>query len=133
MIECLILGDSIAVGVGTARPECITVAESGINSKAFVRAQPDRTEAHMAVISIGTNDSGIDTAMYVTMLRSRVIADRVYWILPSERLRPNERAIVLKVAKQFSDATISIPTDVLYPDGIHPTSVGYKLLASKAR
>jgi hypothetical protein len=87
----------------------------------------------MAVISIGTNDRDVDTAMYVMMLRSQVIADRVYWVLPSERLRPKERAIVLKVAKQFSDATISIPTDMLYPDGIHPTSVGYRLIAAQAK
>jgi len=32
MIECLILGDSIAVGIGQMRPECVVQAKSGINS-----------------------------------------------------------------------------------------------------
>ncbi len=32
MIECLILGDSIAVGTAQARPECVAYVKSGINS-----------------------------------------------------------------------------------------------------
>ena len=32
MIECLIVGDSIAVGVSQVRHECMSIAKSGINS-----------------------------------------------------------------------------------------------------
>jgi len=35
MIECLILGDSIAVGIGQMRPECVVQAKSGINSEDY--------------------------------------------------------------------------------------------------
>ena len=36
MLECLILGDSLAVGVGQVRSECVTRAKSGINSYNYV-------------------------------------------------------------------------------------------------
>ena len=36
MIECLVLGDSIATGVGGARPECVTSARVGITSATYV-------------------------------------------------------------------------------------------------
>lgn len=36
MLECLILGDSIAVGTHQARPECAVYARGGINSRDFV-------------------------------------------------------------------------------------------------
>jgi len=32
MIECLIVGDSIAVGTAQQRPECVSLSQGGINS-----------------------------------------------------------------------------------------------------
>ncbi len=40
MIECLILGDSIAVGTAQARPECVSYATSGINTTQFNKKYP---------------------------------------------------------------------------------------------
>ena len=32
MLECLIIGDSIGYGLSMARPDCVQIAVSGINS-----------------------------------------------------------------------------------------------------
>ena len=60
MLECLIVGDSIAVGVSQVRPECQSIAKSGINSrdwnnKHLHKLKPART----LVISLGANDLGM--------------------------------------------------------------------------
>ncbi len=44
MIECLILGDSIAVGTAQARPECVAYATSGINTTQFNKKYPQKFE-----------------------------------------------------------------------------------------
>jgi lysophospholipase L1-like esterase len=61
MLECLILGDSLAVGVGQARTECVTRAKSGINSYDYVNRYLLHTkgdaQAKSVIISLGSNDT----------------------------------------------------------------------------
>lgn len=64
MLDCLILGDSIAVGVGQARPACTTSARVGITSGAFLQALYPAApkSASDVVISLGVNDDAtLDT------------------------------------------------------------------------
>jgi hypothetical protein len=56
LLECLVLGDSIAVGLGQARPECAVVAVSGITSERYVLTLHARPRARTVVISLGVND-----------------------------------------------------------------------------
>jgi lysophospholipase L1-like esterase len=61
MLECLILGDSLAVGVGQVRTECVTHAKSGINSYDYVNRYllhtKGDTQAKHVIISLGSNDT----------------------------------------------------------------------------
>ena len=129
MIECMIIGDSIAVGVSQVRHECVSIAKSGINStdwnrRNLHRLQPVRT----LIISLGANDLGIDTEANIRRLRERAAADRVFWLLPSQRLKPDEFRAVKFVAQDFGDTVIPRPERDISRDGVHPTYRGYQVL-----
>jgi lysophospholipase L1-like esterase len=134
MLECLIVGDSIAVGVSQVRPECQAIAKSGINSsdwnkKHLHKLRPART----LIISLGANDLGINTEGHVRSLRTNAQADRVFWLLPSQRLKPQQVAAVRRVAEEFGDTVIPRPESNISADGVHPTYRGYKVLGDQTR
>lgn len=134
MLECLIVGDSIAVGVSQVRPECQAIAKSGINSKAWNdkhlhKLKPTKT----LIISLGANDLGINTEENIRKLRERAQADRVFWLLPSQRLKPEQVRVVKFVAIDFGDTVIPRPERDISADGVHPTYKGYKVLGDLTR
>ena len=43
MLECLIVGDSIAVGTAMARPECVSLSKGGINSSQWNRQNANKS------------------------------------------------------------------------------------------
>lgn len=134
MLECLIVGDSIAVGVGQVRPECQSIAKSGINSsdwnkKHLHKLKPTRT----LIVSLGANDLGINTEGHIRSLRTNAQADRVFWLLPSQRLKPKQVEAVRQVAAEFGDTVIPRPETNISRDGVHPTYKGYKILADQTR
>ena len=59
MLECLIIGDSIAVGTAMARPECVSHSRGGWNSwqwnKDYLPIVKEKS-AKTIVISLGAND-----------------------------------------------------------------------------
>ncbi len=125
MLDCLILGDSIAVGVGMARPECMTVAEVGITSEEFAfsyRGPPEATR--VVIVSLGSNDKR-DSSDALTYLRQH-INGRVIWILPARRY---QQGAVRKMAQQFGDKLVTIPS--VRRDGVHPAD--YRRLADLTR
>ena len=64
MLECLILGDSIAVGTKMFAPtECVSYSKGGFNSWQWnQRWGMNPVEANTVVISLGTNDHvGVNT------------------------------------------------------------------------
>ena len=128
-MECLIIGDSIAVGVSQVRPECQSIAKSGINSSNWNRLhlnklQPTRT----LIISLGANDLGVDTDANLRRLRAAAQADRVFWLLPSQRLKPEQYRAVKFIAMDNGDTVIPRPEKEISADGVHPTYKGYKTL-----
>lgn len=135
MIECLIIGDSIGVGVSQVRKECVSVVKSGINSadwnkKNLTKLQP----AGSVIISLGANDTKrIDTESNVRFLRGQIKSNRVYWILPNEQLKPLAVAAVTKVAKEYGDIIIERPKTDMSADNVHPTGKGYRKLANLTR
>lgn len=131
MIECIILGDSIAVGTAQMRPECVALAQSGINSRDWNRKNRDNAVvAETVIISLGSNDTKhIRTIWEVTQMRERVRADRVFWILPANKKHVAE--FVELVARDFEDTVIRIPE--VSKDGVHPTVKGYRGLANLTR
>ena len=136
MLECLILGDSLAVGLGQIRTECATYAKSGINSYNYVNRHVFNTggnnEAKSIIISLGSNDlKNINTFEELDTLRHLVKADRVYWIIPA--IKEEKRQAVQKVAEKYKDFVIDARQHQLSADGVHPTSKGYKSIAEKTK
>lgn len=131
MLDCLILGDSIAVGVQQYKPNCALYAKVGINSKQWNKNFTMlELNADTVVISLGTNDyQGIDTERELNKLRSRVKAKKVYWIVPA--IKPEIQEIVREIAIKHEDWFVRIPN--LSRDGIHPTQKGYQKLGSVTR
>lgn len=129
MLECLIVGDSIAVGVSQVRPECVSFSKSGINSKNWNKKylnkiQPTKT----LIISLGANDLGVNTEENIRVLREKAQAERVFWLLPSQRLKPDQVRAVKFVAVEYGDTVIPRPEKDISADGVHPTYKGYQVL-----
>lgn len=135
MIECLILGDSIAVGVSQIRKECVAYAKSGIDSNNWNKTYLSKIEpAKTIIISLGSNDIPYTpTEENVRILRKQAKAGKIYWLLPNEKLKPLAVASVRKVASEFGDYILERPKTNISPDGIHPTYKGYKEIADKTR
>jgi lysophospholipase L1-like esterase len=136
MLECLIIGDSLAVGVGQVRTECVTYAKSGINSYDYVNRHilhtNGNTQAKHVIISLGSNDTKkIDTFEELDTLRQLVKADRVYWIVPA--IKEDKRKAVWAVANKYHDHVIESRNHDLSPDKVHPTYKGYVSIANQTK
>jgi lysophospholipase L1-like esterase len=132
MLDCLILGDSIAVGTHQARQECVAYAKGGINSWQWVNQNIGKApyQANTVIISLGSNDHKyVKTESELQTIRQLTKADRVFWILPA--IKPDIQEIVKKVAAQYGDTVL--PITHLQPDGIHPNWAGYKEIARYTR
>jgi lysophospholipase L1-like esterase len=131
MLDCLILGDSIAYGVSNIRKECVAYAKSGINSTDWNDKYGTKiTDSKVTIISLGTNDvKQLNTEVELIALRSRIRVGHVYWIMPP--IKPEKQAIVRSIAKTYGDSIIKITE--LSTDKIHPTYNGYKKLGEAAR
>ena len=127
MLDCLILGDSIAVGIAQHRPECQVIAKVGINSKNWVNKNITKDlSADNVIISLGSNDyKNINTLKELFTIRQVVTARNVYWIVPA--INNEVREMVDIVADKFEDKVIHI--NKVSKDGVHPTAIEYKRLA----
>ena len=144
MLDCIILGDSIAVGTHRAKPECVAYAKGGINSWQFNKNYTGEFFSNVVIISLGSNDhSGVKTRKELEALRSRVVAkSRVYWILPGGVHPRNNKPVseiqadVKAVAEKYGDIVLPITSfakEVIegHPVTIHPSGSGYKDIANK--
>jgi hypothetical protein len=135
MIECLVMGDSIAVGIGQYSPQCKTIAKVGITSKKWYLNYKEFITSEnykKVVISLGSNDSWHITSESLYNIRKQLKADKVIWILTSSVLKPTQRIIIKEIANEFKDITIDI-SEHISKDGIHPTGIGYKTVANKLK
>lgn len=143
MLDCLILGDSIAVGTQQFRPECVAYARVGINSWQWRQQYLESDNgalpsAKTVIISLGSNDhKGVRTILELQQIRKAVKADRVFWILPHGNNPANSADIewiqtfVKVVAGENND--IVLPITRVQKDNIHPSWAGYKELASATK
>ncbi len=125
MIDCLILGDSIAVGIGSVSPKCETIAKVGINSKNFVVSRKYIPSAKTTVISLGSNDGNANFSKYLNNLRKK-ISGKVIWIISNNNAKA--RDITLTIARKHGDGVIYL-SQFSSADGVHPKS--YSSIASK--
>ena len=132
MLDCFIVGDSIAIGTSYFRPECALIARSGISSKGWVDRNIGKMplQAKTVIISLGSNDTTkMKSAEEFHTIRAMTKADRVFWILPANK--PDVRDILKSVAEYYGDTVL--PINSLEKDGVHPTTSGYKELAEKTK
>lgn len=138
MFECLILGDSIGVGLHRYRPECVAYAKGGINTWQFNKQYPGEFFSNSVIISLGSNDhKHIKTRRELENLRSRIVAkSRVIWIMPVGNAKGSGvdiqdiRTIVLEISHEHGDYVVDPKPDAVSKDGIHPSDRGYRWLAS---
>lgn len=136
MIDCLILGDSIAVGTQLQRYECTSYSKGGINTWQWNKmyGKNDLT-AGTVIISLGTNDhKGVKTEQELLTMRAKVKASKVFWIMPpcnDKFCKSNINDIVKRIAEANGD--IIIGTNRVQADGIHPSWAGYRELADKTK
>ena len=131
MFECLIMGDSIAVGTHMFKKECVLIGKGGINSWQFNNMYNNKDfTAESVIISLSTNDhKGVKTEKELIAMREKVHGKRVYWILPA--IKPEMQEIVKKLANQYGD--VVLPIKHLQADGVHPSWAGYKDLVEKTK
>lgn len=140
MLECMILGDSIAIGIAQQKKECVSIARVGITSHKwysdFYENPTYKKKYKVVVISLGTNDfkntSPHSTEEFLYNIRKRADAHMVIWILPNPILKPNQYKVIKELAKEFNDKTLDTLNHVGY-DSIHPTVEGYKELAKQIK
>jgi len=133
MFECIIAGDSIGVGIANVRKECVAYVQGGINSYQWLNKNIKNTPmiANHVIISLGSNDAYVkDTEAELRVIRKLTKADRVYWVMPSDKF-PKAQSAVWHVANEHND--IILRTDRMQKDNVHPSWAGYKELAEKAR
>ena len=133
MLDCLIIGDSIAVGTHQFRPECVAYAKSGITSHGWNKkfGNNDLT-AESVIISLSTNDwEKADTYGMLVNIRTKIKGKRVFWVEPNREEKFEAVQHVRRVADQFGDAVIV--TTSWEKDHIHPNRTGYKNIAKKTR
>jgi len=131
MIECLILGDSIAVGTQQIATKCRALARGGWNSRQWNRDYlKNDLSADTVIISLGSNDhKGVKTRRELEIMRDKVKGNRVFWILPA--IKPDIQDIVREIAAQHGDTVL--PINRLQPDGIHPSWAGYKDIVARTK
>jgi hypothetical protein len=131
MLDCLILGDSIAQGVSTVRKECVAYVQSGINSRNWNnRYIVKDLSANTVIISLGTNDpETMNTFKELLTLRELIAGKKVFWIMPP--IKPSVQDIVRIIARNYKDTILEIPE--LSKDKVHPTGQGYKILGEMTK
>jgi len=131
MLECLVIGDSIAQGISNIRKECIAYVKSGINSRNWNnRYVMKDLSANTVIISLGTNDpETMNSFKELILLRQMVYGKKVIWVMPP--IKPSVQDIVRIIATNYNDTILEIPE--LSKDKVHPTINGYKQLAEKTK
>jgi hypothetical protein len=139
MLECLIIGDSIAVGTHQFYPECLLLGKGGINSWQWNRMFPVVHEsAKIAVISLGTNDHiGVHTRSELETVRRKIVSEKVFWILPYGNLVASRvpitdiQQIVREIATEHHDQVLTI--SAVQADNIHPSWSGYRKIVEQVK
>lgn len=130
MIDCAILGDSIAIGVHHQRPGCYHKAVSGISSMAYIQRFQYPIHSNNILISLGSNDgNAIATKAALETLRERVHG-QVTWLLSANNQAAHD--IAKAIATRFGDRVLEV-RPVVGRDGVHPTTAGYRELANQWR
>lgn len=120
MFPCLVVGDSIAVGVGQVST-CAVHAKVGDSTHQILAKNPGNLPYTLIVISAGSNDVKPSLDEYLA-LRNKC-SGRVVWLLPAKKHVARE--FIERIAKERGDTVLDV-RPLAGPDGIHPGPAGYK-------
>lgn len=116
-MDCIAIGDSIAVGAGQAA-HCSINAKVGASSS-YIANHTLSTNKSVAIISAGSNDaSNPKLASNLEKIRSKIKSKTVVWIVPYNRTAARA---VISVARNNGDRYIDL-VSVKTNDGVHPAS-----------
>lgn len=137
MIDCMVIGDSIAVGTAMYRPECVSYSRGGWNSwqwnRDYINIASSRSYETI-IISLGANDhAGVKTEQELRKMREAIKGKKVFWIDPGKDRKPVPHDAIIRIAKEYGDTVLPRPKDHMSADGIHPTGRGYKILGEQAK
>ena len=137
MIDCMILGDSIAVGTATARPECVSYSRGGWNSwqwnKDYLSVATTKPYETI-IISLGANDHrGVKTELELRRMREAIKGKRVFWLDPGKDRKPVPHDAIMRIAAEYGDTVLPRPKEHMSADCIHPTGKGYKEIAKATK
>ena len=123
MIECAVIGDSIAVGVNQhLRCEQLAVVGRTTGMQAGIMKWVNRD---LVVISLGSNDPMSPTLLQdLRRVRSRIVAERVVWLVPYHR---HAAGAVYRVAEERRDRLVDLRLFETR-DKVHP--LNYKEVAA---
>jgi lysophospholipase L1-like esterase len=128
-MACLIVGDSIALGIHSHAPGCRALAHKGWSSARWQdHYRTTQLDADRVLISLGSNDGRGDTLARIEAVRAHVKAQQVIWVVPACNARA--AAAVLALARRYGDGVVRI--GALSPDGIHPTGREYGRMARRS-
>ncbi len=137
MIDCMVIGDSIAVGTAMYRPECVSYSRGGWNSWQWNRDYlgiASNRAYQTVIISLGANDhAGVKTEQELRRMRAAIKADRVFWISPGMQRKPVPQTAIESIAQEYGDTVLPRPKEHMSADGVHPTGTGYRQLANQTR
>jgi lysophospholipase L1-like esterase len=137
MIDCMIVGDSIAVGVSMVRKECVSYSKGGWNSWQWNKDYLDKATSkpfETIIISLGANDhKGVKTEKELRKMRESIKGKRVFWISPGKERKPIPQDAIERIAKEYGDTILPRPEKHMSSDGVHPTMTGYKVIAEQTK
>ena len=119
IMDCIAIGDSIAVGIGQAE-RCTISAKVGASSS-YIAQHMRASNKEVSIISAGSNDpSSPHLKDNLTIIRSKVSSERVIWILPYNR---KAASIVKSIALSNRDEYIDLAGFKSH-DSVHPARYG---------
>jgi len=137
MIDCMVIGDSIAVGVSMVRKECVSYSRGGWNSWQWNKDYLDKASTNSfetIIISLGANDhKGVKTEAELRKMRAAIKGKKVFWISPGMERKPVPQEAIEKIAKKYGDVVLPRPKAHMSADGVHPTMTGYRELATQTK
>lgn len=130
--DCVVVGDSLAVGVGEAVNRQVTGTSCRIAARrgepaSRIRRTMGPVDADVAIVSAGANDAASPTLTYdLQAIRSSIRARQVIWLLPKDR---RAAAAARAVCLQAGDVAVDL-LGYASDDGIHPRD--YRLVSRQA-
>ena len=123
MIDCIAVGDSIAVGTGQAM-HCTVRAHVGWSSSKIVTLS-NGVKAELCIISAGSNDpKNPKLIVNLKKIRNNLDCNKVVWIKPINSTAAN----AVSAAKKGNDSVVSFTPS---KDKVHPKS--YSTLANSIK